>query len=162
MNCGPVILTGTGGSQSSFEALPDMFKANINNGCDVPDNKDVVFPNPGKDVTRMNGATNAFAAPTGTSCGVAESPGPNEPTPAFPVKPSPPQSISPTEAPASPGLELPKLGDGSNGNSSDSAGTVEKNMCIKEGFWSCVEESFRDCMGSDRFQMYANSSGSVT
>jgi len=162
MNCGPVTLTGTGGSQLNFDALPDMFKANINNGCDVPDNKDVAFPDPGKDVTKMNGATDAFAAPTGTSCGVAKNPGLNKPTSVFTAEPKPSQSLSPTEAPASPSLEFPKPSDGSNGNNSDSAGTLERTMCIEEGFWNCVEESFRDCMGGHRFRSYANSTRPIT
>lgn len=66
MNCGPVTLTGAGGSMSNFDALPDMFRANINNGCSVPDGKDVLFPDPGESLERLNGATDAFAHPTGS------------------------------------------------------------------------------------------------
>ena len=70
MNCGPLTLTGAGGTQANYDALPDMFVANIGNGCYVPDSKDVLFPHPGN-VTQMNGATNAFAPPTPTNiCGV--------------------------------------------------------------------------------------------
>ncbi|CAG9952107.1 unnamed protein product [Clonostachys rosea f. rosea IK726] len=76
MNCGPLTLTGGGGSRANFDNLPDMFKANIGNDCHVPDNKDVVFPDPGKEVTRLNGATNAFHAPTGPGCDSAAGPGP--------------------------------------------------------------------------------------
>ncbi|KAH7302813.1 hypothetical protein B0I35DRAFT_366071 [Stachybotrys elegans] len=76
MNCGPLLLTGTGGSQANFNNLPDMFKANIGNDCQVPENADVVFPNPGQYVTRLNGATDAFSAPTGAGCDSAVAPNP--------------------------------------------------------------------------------------
>ncbi|RDA92353.1 hypothetical protein CP533_4390 [Ophiocordyceps camponoti-saundersi (nom. inval.)] len=69
MNCAPVTVTGSGGSSGFLQSLPDMFVANVGNGCGVPDSKDVRFPNPGKDVDRFNGATNAFAAPTGSCPG---------------------------------------------------------------------------------------------
>ncbi|EEY18006.1 conserved hypothetical protein [Verticillium alfalfae VaMs.102] len=68
MNCGPVTLTGTGGSESAYNALPDMFTANIGNGCGTPADTDLQFPNPGQVVEKLNGATSVFAAPTGASC----------------------------------------------------------------------------------------------
>jgi hypothetical protein len=66
MNCGPVTLTGTGGSEAAYNALPDMFVANIGNGCGTPSGTDLLFPNPGAAVEKLNGATDAFAAPTGS------------------------------------------------------------------------------------------------
>ena len=58
MNCGPMTVTAAkkkryapapkvSKRQSSF---PDMFKANIGNGCQTPDSMDVIFPDPGADV----------------------------------------------------------------------------------------------------------------
>ena len=73
INCGPVTLTSTGSSQANFNSLPDMFKANIYNSYNVPNNKDVVFPNPGLYYTRINGAIDAFAILTGISCGTVGS-----------------------------------------------------------------------------------------
>ncbi|ROV92623.1 hypothetical protein VPNG_09889 [Cytospora leucostoma] len=70
MNCALVELTGTSGSQSSYDALPDMFTANIGNGCATVNDKDVTFPDPGEVVQKLNGATDAFAAPSG-SCQAA-------------------------------------------------------------------------------------------
>ncbi|GAB0135566.1 hypothetical protein EsDP_00003899 [Epichloe bromicola] len=64
MNCAPLTVTGSGGSQSFVNGLPDMFVANIGNGCGTVDSKDVKFPNPGKDVDNFGAAGNA-AAPTG-------------------------------------------------------------------------------------------------
>ncbi|KAB5533537.1 hypothetical protein GE09DRAFT_363136 [Coniochaeta sp. 2T2.1] len=68
MMCAPVTVTGNGGSQASFDALPDMFTANIGRGCGTQDSTDVVFPDPGQVVERNNGATTAFASPTGSGC----------------------------------------------------------------------------------------------
>ena len=90
MNCAPV--TVTGGSkkryveEASFNAteeleadevfkrdtdFPDLFKANMANGCSTVANKDVIFPNPGANVHKVGDAKN-FAAPEGT-CGGASS-----------------------------------------------------------------------------------------
>ncbi|CAH0005172.1 unnamed protein product [Clonostachys byssicola] len=69
MNCAPVTVTGSGGSEGFLSTLPDMFKANIGNGCSTPANTDVEFPNPGNEVEQLNGATSAFAAPSGNCIG---------------------------------------------------------------------------------------------
>ncbi|KAG6004172.1 hypothetical protein E4U21_001352 [Claviceps maximensis] len=55
MNCAPVSITGSGGSQSFLNSLPDMFVANVGNGCETVENFDVVFPDPGKDVDNFGG-----------------------------------------------------------------------------------------------------------
>ncbi|KAK3986281.1 hypothetical protein QBC44DRAFT_141043 [Cladorrhinum sp. PSN332] len=75
MNCAPVSITGSGGSEASFAALPDMFVANIavpglnpGNQCTTSEGVDVEFPNPGSSVETNPGAT--LGAPNGT-CGVA-------------------------------------------------------------------------------------------
>ncbi|POS75488.1 hypothetical protein DHEL01_v206116 [Diaporthe helianthi] len=73
MNCALVELTGSSsGDKSNYDKLPDMFKANIGNGCTTADKKDVTFPDPGTNVQRLNGATSEFAAPGG-SCATASS-----------------------------------------------------------------------------------------
>ncbi|KAF5874371.1 putative chitin- domain 3 protein [Botrytis fragariae] len=81
MNCAPVTLTGGSSKrsdliardQAAFSALPDMFTANIGNGCSTADSKDVAFPNPGDSVEYDGGSTaTATAAPTG-SCAAAVS-----------------------------------------------------------------------------------------
>jgi hypothetical protein len=115
MNCAPLTVTGSKGDASFFDSLPDMFVANIENGCKVPDSKDVLFPNPGDDVEKLNGATQAFATPEG-QCGptggtpsptdAPEQPDPApEPTTApqepAPVPTTPPQEPAP--APTNPG-----------------------------------------------------------
>ncbi|ROT39316.1 hypothetical protein SODALDRAFT_156920 [Sodiomyces alkalinus F11] len=77
MNCGPVTLEGQGGSQEAYNALPDMFVANLEdiNDCRVPAGVDVVFPSPGSRVERLNGPTNAFGTPDGEQCKPTGSPG---------------------------------------------------------------------------------------
>ncbi|WYZ38677.1 hypothetical protein EsH8_III_000591 [Colletotrichum jinshuiense] len=66
MNCGPVTITGSGGSESAYQALPDMFTANIG-GCQTVEGTDVQFPNPGNSVDKFGVASNLAAPPA--SCG---------------------------------------------------------------------------------------------
>ncbi|KAF8847900.1 hypothetical protein BDZ45DRAFT_306588 [Acephala macrosclerotiorum] len=95
MNCAPVSLTASSSKRSdedelmarnytmlmerdtaAFNALPDMFVANINNGCGTQDSTDLLFPNPGDSVEQDGTATStALATPTGTGCGKAVSGG---------------------------------------------------------------------------------------
>ncbi|KAG6356775.1 hypothetical protein INS49_014649 [Diaporthe citri] len=73
MNCALVELTGTSGDKSNFEALPDMFKANIDSGgCSTPADTDLVFPDPGENLHKLNGATTAWGSPVG-SCATGSS-----------------------------------------------------------------------------------------
>jgi hypothetical protein len=78
-NCAPVTLSGgsskrdviTERDTTFYNSLPDMFVANIGNGCGTADSLDVVFPNPGTAVEFDGGSTaTATAAPTG-SCQAA-------------------------------------------------------------------------------------------
>lgn len=71
MNCAPLQVTGSGGSENHLDTLPDMFVANIGPGCGTLADTDVSFPNPGQDVDKLNGATDAFKAPVGTACQAA-------------------------------------------------------------------------------------------
>jgi hypothetical protein len=70
MNCAPISVTGGASDTSKFDALPDMFVANIGKGCTSPQNFATKFPNPGQ-VVEM-GTTNDQEAPTG-SCGTTGS-----------------------------------------------------------------------------------------
>lgn len=71
MNCAPLTVTGDGGSADHLSSLPNMFTANIGNGCGTVSDTDVEFPNAGSEVEKLNGSTDAFAAPTGTGCAAA-------------------------------------------------------------------------------------------
>jgi hypothetical protein len=163
MNCGPVILTGAGGQQSNFDALPDMFKANIGNDCGVPSGMDVVFPNPGDDVTKMNGATDAFATPTGKSC-VIPSRHQAPTTRALPttstkitftsmriatkttaVTSALSRKTSSTINRPQTTTTLKNVGDG-EGSYSNSLGLAAGSPCFHEGVWHCIQGSqFQRC-----------------
>lgn len=80
MNCAPLTVTGSSGSESALDSLPDMFIANIGNGCTVPSDQDVLFPDPGDDVDKFNGSTDAFLAPSGTGCQAAATGGSGDAT----------------------------------------------------------------------------------
>ncbi|KAK5663130.1 hypothetical protein OQA88_6547 [Cercophora sp. LCS_1] len=73
MNCAPVSLTGSGGSKSNWEALPDMLVANIapGGGCTTEEGKDYTYPNPGKSVQSF--ASGELAFPQG-NCGATSRP----------------------------------------------------------------------------------------
>lgn len=100
MNCASVEINGGSGDESFLESLPDMFVANIGEDCGTEHSKDVEFPDPGEAVERLNGATNAFAAPTGGACG-AKGPGPVDPptNPEPTSAPTPPPGGSPVPSP---------------------------------------------------------------
>lgn len=84
MNCAPVKLTGGGAAKrdleknetlvergmEAFDALPDMFVANIGNGCTTKDNTDLKFDNPGKSVEIIS--SSSLAGPVG-SCASSSS-----------------------------------------------------------------------------------------
>lgn len=64
---------GGGGAKSrredstSFDSRPEMFVANIVDGCSVAEGTDVLFPDPGPDVTENTKGT----PPTGDDCGAS-------------------------------------------------------------------------------------------
>jgi len=78
MNCAPVKLTGGGATRrdleknetliergmEAFDALPDMFVANIGNGCTTKDSTDLKFDNPGKSVDMIS--SSSLAGPVGS------------------------------------------------------------------------------------------------
>ncbi|KAL1956536.1 hypothetical protein VTO42DRAFT_7100 [Malbranchea cinnamomea] len=50
MNCAPVAIEGGRNRSAEFNNLPDLFVANVGNGCKTVENKHTVFPNPGDNV----------------------------------------------------------------------------------------------------------------
>jgi hypothetical protein len=73
MNCAVVTINGTGGS--GLDALPDMFVANIGDGCEsnAEGTGVLAFPNPGDDLTDNSGGQSS--PPTGANCQKAVSGG---------------------------------------------------------------------------------------
>ncbi|KAK2816023.1 hypothetical protein FQN49_008058 [Arthroderma sp. PD_2] len=57
MNCAQVTVNGEGGSSSKFNTLPDMFVANVGNGCTTVEGEDIVFEDPGSEVQYADGIT---------------------------------------------------------------------------------------------------------
>ncbi|KFZ10309.1 hypothetical protein V502_08208 [Pseudogymnoascus sp. VKM F-4520 (FW-2644)] len=67
MNCASVTITaGSGTPAVAFSARPDMFVANAGNGCKTLETFDLLFPDPGPDVTNDSTGTKL---PTGTCPG---------------------------------------------------------------------------------------------
>ncbi|KAK0727664.1 extracellular protein, partial [Lasiosphaeria miniovina] len=68
MNCAIVdIAGGSGGSSGvAFDSRPAVFVADVGNGCTTLDSANVLYPDPGPDVT---GDTSTAKPPIGASCG---------------------------------------------------------------------------------------------
>ncbi|EHK42112.1 hypothetical protein TRIATDRAFT_302363 [Trichoderma atroviride IMI 206040] len=66
MNCAPLTVTGSGGSKDFLNTLPDMHQANFAGAkdCGTDEGHDLLFPTPGNDVDKFNGATEVFLGPT--------------------------------------------------------------------------------------------------
>ncbi|KAG5931374.1 hypothetical protein E4U59_000352 [Claviceps monticola] len=82
MNCASITIAGGGkklrrGTQA-LQGRPDMFVANVGNGCGTIEGRDLLFPNPGPDVDMNSKST---APPTG-SCAGNKSVGGSSPAPA--------------------------------------------------------------------------------
>jgi hypothetical protein len=73
MNCAPIIIGGSGKSDTVFKGLPDMLVANLDiprSTCKVPPGVDLIFQNPGKNLIRSKEKCNFEAScgePTGDS-----------------------------------------------------------------------------------------------
>jgi hypothetical protein len=109
MNCAPISITGSNKRRdedvlearnatleardlSAYNALPDMFTANIDNdGCKTTEPLNLVFPNPGSSVENNGDPTDKskFAAPVGSTCKTGNSAPPQQGNPAPSSAPSP-------------------------------------------------------------------------
>ena len=120
-NCIPITITGSGTSR--LDDRPDMFVANVGNGCTVTEGIDVQFPDPGTDVETKNAA--ALGAPTGNCGASGPSPPPQEPSDPAPEDPAPvePTPADPTPADPSPADPVPPT-DGST------VTVVDGDFCI--------------------------------
>lgn len=112
MNCAAVTLTGGSAKReasdkraASFSSAPDMFVANIGNGCNVAEGGDVDYPNPGEAVTNNSdnpeaptgncgSSGSSSGSDSGSDSGAAAS---SSSTPAYvpPLRPTPFESSSP-------------------------------------------------------------------
>jgi len=65
---GPLLTKRAAGSLSSLSSAPDMFVANVNNGCLRPESGgDILFPNPGPSVEKLG--SGPFVDPQPKGCG---------------------------------------------------------------------------------------------
>lgn len=80
MNCAPITIGGGVAkrdaramrrSQAAFDKLPEIFKANIGNGCATKEGIDYAFPDPGESVERLGTEDPVLV---GGSCGQSSSP----------------------------------------------------------------------------------------
>lgn len=142
MNCAPITVTGSGGSDGFLDTLPDMTVANLAsvNQCATKENFDYRFANPGNEVEEGNTAANEFetldavcvvgggsggsAPPTLPDDGAGDAPvveNPQTPPPA-----QEPQTPPPADAPA--------------------GGFAAGEACSAEGMFNCIGgTSFQQC-----------------
>lgn len=183
MNCAPVTVTGGSGKRGAdmetpglpkrATSFPDMFVANIGNGCKTVDSKNVKFPNPGDSVQVNN--TIAPVPPTGncatggnvgssggsagdSSSASAVTPAASTVTPtasggvfaggAAATTSSAPAVSAPSPAAAS---SAPAAAPSSAG-STPTAGALT-GPCTAEGDWNCI--------GGNSFQRCASGSWSI-
>ena len=90
MNCAPIEVTGGASDKTAFNALPDMFVANIGKGCTTAQNFATKFPNAGSVV--QQGATNDQKPPTGNCGSTSGGTTPSEPSSPADQPPSAPKS----------------------------------------------------------------------
>jgi len=104
-NCAVVTITGNGNSDLSD--LPEIFKANIGNGCATTEGTDVEFPNPGANVERNPAVSGAQPGPPTGTCDVSTGPAPpSDPAPSSsePDEPTATVTGSPAPSPTQPSM----------------------------------------------------------
>lgn len=171
MNCAAITITG-GGSGLSGPSFPDIFKANIGNGC-TTDEGDLAFPNPGPNVQGSGGkppkgncgpsgsgggsppaasSTPPAAAPTPSATSTAVSPPAATTPPTYPNpgngNPAPivPTTTTPSTSTTPQAVAPPSPSSPNNTNPGTSCveGTV---ICNSDGTWSQCGSGYVQNMG---------------
>jgi hypothetical protein len=164
MNCGAIEITGSGGDQASFDALPDMVVANIAGVETTQETMDIQFANPGDSVEDNLGkygfpsvefgggslgggnsggspappASSAVAAPSS----VVATPSPTASAPGGVFITDVP-SVTATPAPTPSPVESAPVAAPTGG-----AGGSEGAACSPDGVFECIAgTSFRQCAG---------------
>ena len=73
MNCASITISGGATETSAFDKRPEIFQANIDNGCKTTANTQVEFPEPGDDFVIASGVGVSIAKPEG-SCAAGSGP----------------------------------------------------------------------------------------
>ncbi|KAG6131268.1 hypothetical protein E4U28_007015 [Claviceps purpurea] len=137
MNCASINIAGGGkklrrGTQA-LQGRPDMFVANVGNGCGTVEGRDLLFPNPGPE-SDVDMNSKSTAPPTG-SCAGNKSVGGSSPAPA----PKPPRAnngqIDPSTPKAAHETPIPKPI-----SSKASIPPADKDACAP-GTYSCSSDS---------------------
>jgi hypothetical protein len=189
MNCAPVTVTAGGKKKREIErrkeatlgftkrggSFPDMFLANIGNGCTSADSKDLIFPDPGASLEKDGDPANlaapsgncgaSVAAPAGTSGAAApaattstgaapsaaSSPAGSPAAASSPAAAAPPAAQSPAagaapSAASSPPAAAPSASPAAGGSTGGSTGGGLTGACTTEGTWNCLGgSSFQRC-----------------
>jgi hypothetical protein len=114
MNCAAVNIAGSG--TDSLSSLPDIFVANIGNGCSTTEGVDLEFPNPGESVERDSQDTgppvgNCAAVKQGSSTISSGTPAPSPPS-YSPANPAPVSDASPGPTTNTSSTPAPDTGSG--------------------------------------------------
>ena len=96
-NCVSATVAGSG--TSTLDGNPDMFVANVANGCATSEGTDVEFPNPGADVSRANAFNGAPTGPPTGNCAAGGGGGAPPPPPPAQVIGAPPSGATHTVVP---------------------------------------------------------------
>ncbi|RYP29892.1 hypothetical protein DL767_006491 [Monosporascus sp. MG133] len=168
MNCGAVEITGNGGDQAAYDALPDMAVINLGSDELEPEGfKDVKFANPGKSVENNLGTWAVWDEPGAPDSGAgapdfppaASSTAAAAPSATLPggvfitVEPSATATAAPTSAPVveapttvvSPPVAAPTNGAGNGAGNGGAAGALT-GACSNEGTFNCIGgTSFQQC-----------------
>ncbi|KAL9045020.1 MAG: hypothetical protein Q9214_001885 [Letrouitia sp. 1 TL-2023] len=157
MNCAPVTVTGGSKRRDVNETeqyttdevfakrenkFPNLFKANIGNGCTTADSEDLQFPNPGESVSKA-GAGSASGSGSGSPSAAAPSPAatsviaiPPEGAPGSSA-PSAAAPVASQAAPASTGSASSSSGSGNASGSTGSTGSTASTTCSSPGSEVC-------------------------
>lgn len=111
MNCAPIEVTGGSDNMDYFNSLPDMFKANIGNGCTTAENGDPIVPSPGQFVIKSSSVK-----PLDVSCSGAAGSQTKQQTPTVP-------NLAAYGPPAKDANQIEYV-DGSSGSGSGSGGAA--------------------------------------
>jgi hypothetical protein len=184
MNCGPINIAGgstkrdevlgernatelAARDQAAFDALPNMFVANIGNGCGTVSNTDLIFPRPGDSVEKLAASPN-YGNPTGNCGSAAADTSPTSPTnPTTTTGASPGVFVTGPPAGSTPATTVPApaavtttaiapsqpTAQPSSGSSTTSSSGGLSGSCTPEGQWNCI--------GGTSFQQCASGSWSV-
>lgn len=175
MQCAGIELTGDGGEQSNYDALPDMFTANLDDSCTV-ETGDFVYPDPGSDVEYGNGEkpSGESLATTAGSCTVgvggsgsgatssaaaatsAAAPTTADSNPggvfatsgaSAPAVATTPATSETTAAPAAPSAT--GSSSSSSGSSSSSSSGTQSGACSDEGDYVCLGSTYQVCASGE-------------